>query len=485
MVEIAEQRRLEEDQRREKNWKRWGPYLSERQWGTVREDYSAEGESWSDLSHDASRSRAYRWGEDGLLGLTDRRCRLCFALALWNQKDAILKERLFGLTGPEGNHGEDVKELYYYLDATPTYSYAKSLYKYPQAAFPYGQLKSENANRDKSAPEFEITDTGVFNEDRYFDVYAEYAKADANDILIRITVHNRGPDAAPIRVIPTVWFRNTWAWGRTGDGYWPEPEIRPAPDAGPNHLDLKHYSSISNYRFCAERVPDDVMFTCNETNQVRLYGAEPNGSFVKDAFHEAIVDGRREALNPKQEGTKAGMHYAFELPADGRAVLRFRLTAASAVSATPFDGFDGLFHTRIQEADAFYDSVIPNGLADEEKQVARQAYAGLLHTNQFYHLIVRHWLDGDPTQPSPSRNGSQSAERNKDWRHLCSISTCCRCPINGSTRGTRRGTSPFIWCPTPTWIRTLPRDQLQLLVARMVHASERPDSRLRVRSSTT
>ena len=418
MVKPAELLRLEQDERREKNWKRWGPYLSERQWGTVREDYSAEGNSWSDLTHDAARSRAYRWGEDGLLGLTDRRCRLCFAVALWNERDPILKERLFGLTGPEGNHGEDVKELYYYLQATPTYSYAKSLYKYPQAEFPYGRLAEENKNRDKVTPEFEIIDTGLFDENRYFDVFAEYAKADHNDILIRLTVHNRGPEAAPLHVLPTVWFRNTWGWGRTSDGYWPRPEVRKATSAGPADLDLDHQSGLAGIRFSV-RTPAQVLFTENETNRERLFNTESTTKFTKDAFHAFVVNGDTAAVNPDPTGTKAALHYRFELAPDERKQICFRLTEQDAVQADAFADFDAVFDTRYQEMEAFYQDRIPSELDEQERRVALQAYAGLLHTNQFYHIVIKDWLEGDPTEPTPQRNPETT--RNVQWPHLFNL----------------------------------------------------------------
>ncbi|MEL7369815.1 MAG: glucosidase, partial [Myxococcota bacterium] len=413
----AERQRLEQDARREKNWKRWGPYLSERQWGTVREDYSPEGDSWSDISHDDARSRAYRWGEDGLLGFTDRRCRLCFALALWNEQDPILKERLFGLTGPQGNHGEDVKELYYYLDATPTYAYARALYKYPQAAFPYDRLRDENQRRDKKTPEFELVDTGVFDEGRYFDVFAEYAKADDNDLLIRLTVHNRGPDVAPLHLLPTVWFRNTWAWGRTGDGYWPEPKITDDSGATPQ-LNLAHFSSLPAMRLVAE-TPADVLFTRNETNLARLFDAPNEAPYTKDAFHRYVVDGDHDAIDPDRIGTKAALHYRWLIPAGASRQIRLRLCEAASCPTAPFEAFDAVFDARQSEANDFYASLGNEALSEDEQRVCRQSYAGLLHTNQFYHLVVRHWLDGDPSQPSPKRQPSQT--RNAEWRHLFNL----------------------------------------------------------------
>ncbi len=419
MDKPAELVRLEEDKRRDKNWKRWGTYLSERQWGTVREDYSPEGNSWSDITHDSARSRAYRWGEDGLLGLTDRRCRICFALALWNERDPILKERLFGLTGPEGNHGEDAKELYYYLDATPTYSYVKSLYKYPQAEFPYQSLADENARRDKTVPEFELLDTGVFDEDRYFDVFAEYAKADENDILIRVTVHNRGPERAPLHVLPTVWFRNTWSWGRSGDGYWPRPEVRQPADGSPHELELSHFSGLPTMRLVPAEQPASVHFTNNETNRQRLFGTDNESPYTKDAFHRCVVDGETGAVSPTPSGTKAALHYRYEIGPDERVVLDFRLSPATVGETKPFEDFKEIFALRQQEADEFYAERIDARLSEDERLVARQAYAGLIQTNQFYHIIMRHWLDGDPTQPRPTRDPDKV--RNTSWRHMFNL----------------------------------------------------------------
>ncbi len=422
-MSARENARLEEDARREKNWKRWGPYLSERQWGTVREDYSSDGESWTDFPHEQARSRAYRWGEDGLLGFTDRRCRLCFGLGLWNGKDPILKERLFGLTGPEGNHGEDVKELYYYLDATPTYSYAKALYKYPQAAFPYEALVEENRRRDKGSPEYEILDTGVFDEDRYFDVFAEYAKASPNDLLIRVTVHNRGPEAAPIHVLPNLWFRNTWSWGRTTDGYWPKPTIE-AQEAG---LRLEHDSSLGAFRFFAQREAAPL-FTNNETNAARIYGsantenaasAENSEDAVKDAFHDFVIHGDAGALAKGGHGTKAAYHYELTIPAGGAETLCFRLVTEDEAQAAPFADFEDVFARRIEEADAFYEDRLAEKLDAEERAVARQAYGGLLWTNQVFHYVVRDWLEGDPNAPTPP--AERWTGRNAEWRHLFNL----------------------------------------------------------------
>ena len=351
-TEGAELRRLGQDARREKNWKRWGPYLSERQWGTVREDYSPDSESWGFFPHDHARSRAYRWGEDGLLGITDRQCRLCFALALWNGRDPFLKERLFGLTGPEGNHGEDVKELYYYLDSTPTHSYMKALYKYPLAAYPYEELRDGNRRRGYRDPELEITDTGVF-EPGYVDVTVEYAKGSPNDVLIRVSLANRGSEPAVLEVLPTLWFRNTWSWGRDGEGYWPKPRMA-AEDGGV----VADHAGLGRFRLDADAGPDggapELLFTDNETNTERLFGVPNASPWVKDAFHDYVVEGRTGAVNPDQVGTKAAAHYHLELaPGESRA-LRLRLCAADETPPRPFVGFESLFEERVEEANAFF-----------------------------------------------------------------------------------------------------------------------------------
>ncbi len=404
--------RLAEDANRTRNWKRWGPYLSERQWGTVREDYSADGDPWRYFPHDHARSRAYRWGEDGLLGLCDREGRLCFALALWNGRDPILKERLFGLAGPEGNHGEDVKEDYFYLDATPTASYLKALYKYPHAAFPYARLIEANARRDKTADEFELVDTGVFDGDRYFDVTVEYAKASPDDVLVRVTVANRAAETATLHVLPTLWFRNTWAWGRSGEGYWPRPRLGRDGAAAI----VAEHASLGRFRLAAEGAPD-VLFTDNETNTSRLFGVANPVPCVKDAFHAFVVDGRADAVRADGEGTKAAFHYVLDVPSRAAAVLRLRLTADGEPGG-PVAGpdADAVFADRLREADAFYGRRIPASLADEERAVVRQGYASLLWSKQFYHYVVQDWLEGDPAQPPPP--AARRTGRNADWEHL-------------------------------------------------------------------
>jgi hypothetical protein len=413
----AEARRLQEDAQRKQNWKRWGPYLSERQWGTVREDYSLDGTCWDYLPHDHARSRAYRWGEDGLLGITDRECRLCFALALWNGRDPILKERLFGLTGPQGNHGEDVKEEYFYLDSTPTHSYMKALYKYPQAEFPYGPLLEENRRRNRNDPEFELADTGVFDDGRYFDVFVEYAKAGPNDILIRITAANRGPEPAVLHLLPTLWFRNTWSWGDSDEGRWGKPGLK---RTGKELLSAEH-ATLGQFQLAAGSAPDGALpgwlFTDNETNLERLFLVKNPHPFVKDAFHACVIEGRTAAVNPDETGTKATVHYRVEIAAGAQVEVQLRLSAEDEAPRSPFGaGFERTFVQRIREADAFYSRRIAQNLSKEEQQVARQAYAGLLWTKQFYFYVVKDWLDGDPAQPPSPPERRQG--RNHDWHFL-------------------------------------------------------------------
>jgi Mannosylglycerate hydrolase MGH1-like glycoside hydrolase domain len=406
-----EEARLSEARARTAHWRRWGPFLSDRQWGTVREDYSVRGDAWEYFPHDHARSRVYRWGEDGLLGLCDNHQRLCFALALWNGRDPILKERLFGLTGPQGNHGEDVKELYFYLDGTPTHSYMKALYKYPQAEFPYQRLVDENARCGRRQPEFELLDTGIFEDDRYFDVLLEYAKAAIDDILIRITVTNCGSAAAPLHVLPTLWFRNTWAWDRGA----PRPRLR-AGAVQPTWVSVvAEHSTLGIYSLYGEGGPD-LLFTENETNRHRLYNAENTTPFVKDAFHEYVVAQRAGAVNPARQGTKVAPHYRFALGAGETAVLRLRLCAREPADAPFGDMFEAGLASRQREADAFYATVIPNGLAADAKAVMRQALGGLMWTKQWFHYDVRRWLKGDSTQP-PAPPERQRG-RNHAWTHL-------------------------------------------------------------------
>jgi len=401
----AERRRLAEDTRREKNWKRWGPYLAERQWGTVREDYSEFGTVWHYFPHEHARSRAYRWGEDGLLGICDREGRMCFAMALWNGRDPILKERLFGLSGPEGNHGEDVKECYFYLDSTPTHSYMKALYKYPQAEFPYAWLLEENGRRSRTEPEFELLDTGVFGEDRYFDVFVEYAKAGTDDILIRITAVNRGPERAALHLLPTLWFRNTWSWGRSGEGYWPKPRLWRMDE---QRIAAEHVS-LGTFEFQVE-AGADLLFTENETNFQRLFAYGKGQTYVKDAFHDYVIHGRSEAVNPECVGTKAAAHYQWELGPGESRTLHLRLGAPPAGDEDP----EAVFDQRIREADEFYQGL--QAWSEDERVIGRQAYGGLLWTKQFFHYSVADWLEGDPAQPAPP--AVRASGRNSDWTHL-------------------------------------------------------------------
>ena len=404
--------RLSEDRTRAKNWKRWGPYLSERQWATVREDYSPYGNCWDYFSHDHARSRTYRWGEDGLLGFTDRECRLCFGIALWNGKDPILKERLFGLTGSEGNHGEDVKENYYYLDATPTYSYAKALYKYPQSEFPYRQLIDENRRRGLSGPEFELADAGVFNENRYFDVQIEYAKAGPDDLLIRISATNRGPEAAPLHILPNLWFRNIWRWQPANGESLPSLRLE-----SPNVVRVEHHS-LGVYLFAFDGEAE-ILFTENETNAHRLWQVPNPTPFVKDAFHDYVIAGNRDAVNGAKAGTKCAPHFEQIIQPGQTTQLRLRLLSTAACPERLFEKeFESVFAERQREADEFYDQIIPSALDTESRSVARQGYAGLLWSKQFYHYAITEWLNGDPTQPTPPQE--RRGGRNRDWEHVYS-----------------------------------------------------------------
>lgn len=406
----TEQIRLKEDHERKVSWKRWGPYLSERQWSTVREDYSPHGEVWDSFPHDHARSRAYRWGEDGLLGFCDRQCRLAFGLALWNGKDPILKERLFGLTGPQGNHGEDVKECYYYLESTPTHSYAKALYKYPQAEYPYEHLVRENAQRSVTEPELELEETGVFDESRYFDVFAEYAKHSAEDLCIRITIANRGPDAATMHLLPTLWLRNTWSWGESDSPARPSMKL-----VGRNRVEVNH-ETLGDYIF-TWKGEADLLFTENETNRERLWETPNETPFVKDAFHNAVIHGKADAVNPDHEGTKFAPHFILSLGAGEEQFIELRLTQKSEERKTPFgEEFDQVFEDRKADLEEFHQDQTKTEMSDEAQLVARQARAGLLWTKQFYYYVIEDWLKGDPDQPPPPKERYQG--RNKEWSHF-------------------------------------------------------------------
>ncbi len=418
----AERLRLAEAHQHTKPWYSWGPYLSERQWGTVREDYSPSGNAWDFFPHDHARSRTYRWGEDGLLGISDEQGLLCFALSLWNEADPILKERLFGLTGPEGNHGEDVKEYYYFLDSTPTHSYMKALYKYPQRAFPYVELAAENRRRGRGEPEYELIDTGVFTDDRYFDVTVEYAKVDPQDILIRITAANRGPEAAPLHVLPTLWFRNTWAWGDEHDEGNRRPELRAVEtlsmQTGMERQHLVHatHATLGEYWLACqhgEKEPQ-LLFTENESNAQQLWGVPNRTPFVKDGINDAVVHGASRTVNLEGVGTKAAAHYTFVVAPGATATVMLRLSATQ--HDDPFADAENIFEMRQVEADSFYMTCGAKNLSEDARSVQRQAFAGLLWSKQFYYYDVDMWLHGDPAGPPPP--DSHMLGRNNEWGHL-------------------------------------------------------------------
>ena len=416
MQKTGEQQRLTEYRERKANWKKWGPYLSERAWGTVREDYSEDGSAWDYFPHDHARSKAYRWGEDGIAGISDRYQYLCFALALWNGKDRIIKERMFGLTGSEGNHGEDVKETYFYLDNTPTHSYMKMLYKYPQVEFPYQDLQTENRRRGFYDFEYELLDTGVFEKNRYFDVLVEYAKAGQDDILIKITVTNRGPETAACHVLPTLWFRNTWSWGyeKGPMGDTPEkPQLRQIEGkAGTAAVEANHPAAGTYYLY-AENAPD-LLFTENETNQARFSNSPKDHFYVKDAFHRYLVNGEKGAVNPAREGTKVAALYGGDIAAGESRVMRLRLSNQTLPSA--FKGFDGIFEKRQAEADEFYAAIQNPNLSTDENRLQRQALASMLWTKQFFYYNIEQWLNGDPAMPPLPE--ARRKGRNHDWEHL-------------------------------------------------------------------
>ena len=392
-------------------WRKWGPYLSERQWGTVREDYSQDGNAWDYFSHDQARSRAYHWGEDGLAGISDEKQLLCFALALWNGKDPILKERLFGLTNSESNHGEDVKEYYFYLDSTPTHSYMKYLYKYPQAAFPYDDLVATSKRRNRSEMEYELLDTGIFNNDRYFDVFVEYAKQTPEEILIQIIVSNRGPDRATLHVLPTLWFRNTWTW-------WPEPQkpsLEQIPSKGNSQLLATSHSELGErYLYCEGDVP--LLFTENETNNERIFGTANGSPYVKDGINNYVVNGKQDAVNPKHQGTKAAAHYKFDIDSGRTATIRLRLSdKAPTAMGDAFKNFADIMQTRRSEADEFYKAITPGRVGEDEARVMRQALAGMLWSKQYFGFDVDKWLvehGVDPMNPNGKRM------RNTEWFHM-------------------------------------------------------------------
>jgi Mannosylglycerate hydrolase MGH1-like glycoside hydrolase domain len=408
---LAEQVRIDEAARRAVHWRRWGPYLSERQWGTVREDYSRGGAAWTFLPHDHARARAYRWGEDGIGGICDNHQRLCLAVALWNERDPILKERLFGLTGLEGNHGEDVKEYYFYLDSTPTHSYMKYLYKYPHAPYPYARLVEENRRRGRSEPEFELIDAGVFDGDRYFDVFIEYAKATHEDILLRVTVVNRGPEEATLHLLPTLWFRNTWSWSHLAR----RPRLRGLP-RGAEFASVQVEHETLGGRWLHAAGSPELLFTENETNLARFPMRDVERPYVKDAFHELLVEGRREAVNPHAVGTKVAAYYTLRLGPGAQRTIDLRLRDCPDTEGIFGDAFDRVLARRLAEADEFYAALLPAELDAEARSVCRQAFAGLLWSKQFYHYDVQRWLRGDPTEPTPPVERLKG--RNSDWTHL-------------------------------------------------------------------
>jgi len=434
----TEDHRLEEARQRKKHWKRWGPYLSERQWGTVREDYSANGTAWEFFPFEHAHARTYRWGEDGIGGICDRHQLICFGLAMWNGKDPILKERLFGLTGNQGNHGEDVKECYFYQDSTPTHSYMRMLYKYPHAEFPYRWLVEENQKRGRTMPEFELLDTGVFAENRYFDVFLEYAKCDVEDILIKITAWNRGPEAAPLHLLPTVWFRNTWSWGKDLR----RPAARRAPDTpGSLCTELEHWQYGKRWLLCAGT--PELLFTENETNYEEIFKFRNRTPYVKDGFHNYLIRGNKGAVNPQHSGTKMAAHYPVHLGPGESVTIKLRLTDMNPLGGMDVDspmigtvtspghqdrapgvpgtndfgeGYESMFALRQKEAAEFYESRIPKELSEDARHVMRQGYSGMLWCKQFYHYDVYTWLEGDPAGPEPPQERLHG--RNKDWTHL-------------------------------------------------------------------
>jgi len=405
IVDVTEQKRLNEAREAGVPWKKWGPYLSERQWGTVREDYSEDGNAWAYFSHDQARSRAYRWGEDGLGGISDDKQRLCFALALWNGRDPILKERLFGLTNSEGNHGEDVKEYYFYLDSTPTHSFMRYLYKYPQQEFPYQDLIETNRHRSREEFEYELLDTGIFADDRYFDVFVEYAKAGPEDVSIRITVHNRGPEAARLPLLPTLWFRNTWSWGDTS----PKPSLR---EVASGVIQASHHE-LGEYWLHGDGAPE-LLFTENESNAEHLWHQPNSSPYVKDAFHAALIDGRPDAVNPAQTGTKAAAHYVLDVDGGGSRTVYLRLAASRLVK--PFATIERLFKDRLADADEFYQRITPPSLSEDQRRVHRQALAGMLWGKQFYYFDLEQWLMEHKSHPL--LESARKDVRNTEWFHM-------------------------------------------------------------------
>lgn len=412
----AEHLRLDGYRERVSNWKNWGPYLSERAWGTVREDYSEHGTSWEYFPHDHARSRVYRWNEDGLAGISDRYQYLCFALTLWNGKDPILKERLFGVTGSEGNHGEDVKEQYFYLENTPTHSYMKYLYKYPQSPYPYGELVKQNQERGQNTTEYELLDTGIFDQNKYFDVFVEYAKVAENDILIQITALNHGLESAELHLLPTLWYRNTWSWGYEAG---PMADVPGKPqlsqmEVHDNYLQVQaNHPTIGKYYFYAENA-NEIFFTENETNYEKIFGVKNDHPYKKDSFHRYLIEGQTDAINPSKTGTKAAARYSLRV--DPEVSISIRLRLSNDEISKPFDGFERMFNQRLTEANDFYAAIQPPGISAEQAQIQRQAFAGMLWNKQLYYYDVEQWLQGDPGTPTPP--SQRKYGRNHQWTHL-------------------------------------------------------------------
>lgn len=410
-IETDEEKRLEEDRAQQKHWRRWGPYLSERQWGTVREDYSAHGNAWEYFPHEHARSRAYRWGEDGIAGISDNHQRLCFAIAMWNGQDRMLKERLFGVTGNEGNHGEDVKEQYFYLDNTPTHSYMKYLYKYPQAPFPYKELIAETQKRSRADAEFELLDTKLFDNNEYFDVFVEYAKGGPEDILIRISAYNRNGSTRILQLLPTLWFRNTWSWKKLTD----KPSIKEISSGKKFDVAEAEDSTLGKrWLYCDKSL--NLLFTENETNYQEIFGIGNPGPYTKDGINKYVIDGNKSAVSNLKQGTKMSAHYALDIEGGAGVVIRLRLTDREGLEEPLTEDFDQIFEKRVAEADAFYNRITPHPMTEDERLVQRQAFAGMLWNKQFYHYVVKEWLDGDPLGPSPPPERKHG--RNRDWVHL-------------------------------------------------------------------
>ena len=462
----AERQRLLDDQQEKTDWRLWGPYLSERQWGTVREDYSENGDAWNYFTHEQARSRTYRWGEDGLGGISDNNQWLCFAIAVWNGQDRILKERLFGLTGPQGNHGEDCKEIYYYLDATPTHSYLKFLYKYPLAEYPYDELIRRNPD-SRHEPEFEIFDTDAFKNNHYVDMQVEYAKVSFDDVLIRLSVRNLSSETAQIRLLPQWWFRNIWSWK---PGEFQEPSIRMDGE----HCALANHQQLGEYRLYAD-TKNPFLFTNNESNVGRIRRMQVEPGYFKDAFHDYVIEGKKEAVNPEQVGTKCAVDYDLKIAPGQQQIVQLRLSRSQ--HENPFAEFSTVFDQRINEANEFYDT-IQNQIDDADaKSIQRQAFAGLIWTKQFYCYDVARWQQGDPTRPDPPRHRIDI--RNRDWDHLKNADVISM-PDKWEYPWYAAWDLVFHCIPLAIDRRRICQTAIVVDAERMVHASQRSDSGIRM-----